>query len=66
MKFLDMFDKLDDIIYKPIELITDWAGEPLRAREHKRKEQSADNELKRDIERKTAEKRVASRNQNEG
>ena len=60
MKFLDMFDKLDDIIYKPIELITDWAGEPLRTREHKRKEQSADNELKRDIERKTAKERVAS------
>lgn len=55
-----MFDKLDDIIYKPIELVTDWAREPLKARDHKRKEQSADNELKRDIERKTAEQRVAS------
>lgn len=31
-----MFDKLDDIIYLPIKLITDWAGEPLKDREHKR------------------------------
>jgi len=31
-----MFDKLDDIIYKPIELVTDWAKEPLRRWEHKR------------------------------
>lgn len=56
-----MFDKLDDIIYKPIELITDWAREPIKARDHKRKEQSADNELKRDIERKTAEQKIASK-----
>ena len=36
MGFLDMFDKLDDIIYKPIELVTDWAKEPLRRWEDKR------------------------------
>ena len=60
MNFLNMFDKLDDIIYKPIELITDWAHEPLKSRDHKRKEQSADNELKREIERKTAKQKIAS------
>lgn len=36
MSFLNMFDKLDDIIYKPIEAITDWAKEPLKQWEHKR------------------------------
>lgn len=37
MGFFDMFDKLDDIIYKPIEAITDWATEPLKRWEHERK-----------------------------
>lgn len=36
MNFLKMFDKLDDIIYEPIKLVTDWAREPLKGREHKR------------------------------
>lgn len=36
MGFFDMFDKLDDIIYAPIKLMTDWAGEPLKGREHRR------------------------------
>ncbi|MDE2724370.1 MAG: hypothetical protein OXI59_13435 [Gemmatimonadota bacterium] len=60
MNFLNMFDKLDDIIYKPIELITNWASEPLKSREHKRREQSADRELQREIERKTAKQKITS------
>lgn len=36
MSFFDMFDKLDDIVYKPIEAITDWAKEPLKRWEHQR------------------------------
>lgn len=36
MAFFDMFDKLDDIIYEPIKLMTDWAREPLKSREHRR------------------------------
>lgn len=36
MGFLDMFDKLDDIIYAPVKLLTDWASEPLKGREHRR------------------------------
>lgn len=36
MGILDMFDKLDDIIYEPIKLVTDWAREPLKGREHRR------------------------------
>ena len=30
MSVLDMFDKIDDIIYKPIETICEWTKEPLR------------------------------------
>ena len=54
---LKMFDKVDDIFYKPIELITDWASEPLKAREHKRKEQSEENKLKIASERKMKERK---------
>lgn len=36
MALLDMFDKLDDIIYKPVEAICEWTKEPLRKWEHKR------------------------------
>ncbi|MBF0413533.1 MAG: hypothetical protein HQK70_12600 [Desulfamplus sp.] len=38
------FDKLDDIIYAPIKLMTDWAGEPLKAWEHKRQLESLEKE----------------------
>lgn len=36
MAFLDMFDKLDDIIYEPIKAICLWAGEPLKGFQDKR------------------------------
>lgn len=36
MALLDMFDKLDDIVYKPVEAISDWIKEPLKKWEHKR------------------------------
>ena len=36
MVFFDMFDKLDDIVFEPIKLMTDWAREPLKGREHRR------------------------------
>jgi len=36
MGFFNMFDKLDDIIYKPIEAMTDWAKEPLKKWEGER------------------------------
>ncbi len=60
MTILKMFDKLDDIIYKPIELITDWAKEPLRRWEYGRREEDADNRLKREIERETAVNKIES------
>lgn len=49
MAFLDMFDKLDDIVYEPIKAICEWAGEPLKRFDHKRateaKAQEAEIEL---------------------
>lgn len=36
MEFLDMFDKLDDIVYEPVKAICEWAKEPLRILESKR------------------------------
>ncbi len=34
MAFLDMFDKVDDIVYKPIETICSWLTCPLKKIEH--------------------------------
>lgn len=36
MSFFDMFDKIDDIIYKPVETICEWTKEPLKRWEHQR------------------------------
>lgn len=36
MGLLDMFDKLDDIIYKPVEAVCEWTKEPLKKWDHKR------------------------------
>ena len=36
MNVLNLFDKIDDIIYEPIKLMTDWAREPLKERENRR------------------------------
>ena len=40
MGFFDMFDKLDDIIYKPVEAICDWVEEPLKRWKHGREMES--------------------------
>ena len=40
MAILDMFDKIDDIVYKPVEAVCNWVGEPLKKWEHKRRMQS--------------------------
>lgn len=47
MAFGDMFDKLDDIIYKPVETICDFIKEPLRVFEHKREMQRQQAETQR-------------------
>lgn len=33
---MKMFDKLSDIVFEPIRLVTDWAREPINHRQHKR------------------------------
>lgn len=48
---LSMFDKLDDIVYKPVEALCNWINEPLKRSASKReaaaKQQTADIESKR-------------------
>ncbi len=36
MGLLDMFDRIDDIVFAPVQAICDWVHEPLRRMEHKR------------------------------
>ena len=50
MAILDMFDKLDDIIYKPIETICEWAKEPLRRSQAKREADERNQEANIEIE----------------
>ncbi len=40
MALLDMFDKLDDIVYEPVKAICAWISEPLNRYDHKRKSQT--------------------------
>lgn len=58
MAFLDMFDKLDDIIYKPVESICDWIGEPLKKWNHKRDMQSVQQQAQIEAERSELETRL--------
>ena len=46
----EMFEKLDDIIYAPIKLVTDWAGEPLKIIEEgrQRKLKKLESEIRKD------------------
>lgn len=48
MGVLDMFDKLDDIIYKPVETLCDWVEEPLRKWGHEREMADAAQTAKRE------------------
>jgi len=41
MGLLDMFDKLDDIVYAPVKAVSNWLEEPLRRMDHKREMESA-------------------------
>lgn len=41
MAFLDMFDKLDDIVYEPMKAICTWMTEPLKEFEAKRNSKAA-------------------------
>ncbi len=53
MAFLDLIDKLDDIIFEPVKAICAWATEPLKIFEDKRKK--ADAEQQAEIERERRE-----------
>jgi len=37
MAFWKIFDKLDDVLYEPVKLVTDWAHEPLKRWDESRK-----------------------------
>lgn len=53
-----MFDKLDDIVYKPIEIAGEWLKEPLRRMEHKRQMEAAQQQVELDIQRLRTEKEL--------
>ncbi len=59
-----MFDKLDDIVYEPVNTMTNWMEEPLRQKEHNREkdlrrqqsellQKEKDREVEREIRRET-------------
>ncbi len=60
MNFLDIVSKVGSLLSKPLEIIANYAEEPIRRWEHQRYEQSQDNALHRDIERQTAKARIYS------
>lgn len=55
----DMFDKLDDIIYKPIETCCEWTKEPLKRWEHEREQQAERNRVENEIYRQQQEMQLA-------
>lgn len=59
MALLDMFDKLDDIIYKPIESVCEWIKEPLKVREFNREQQAAQNKADLEAKAKRLEAEIA-------
>lgn len=48
MSILDKLAKLGDIILKPVEVLTDWAKEPLKKREHERHETTRQRQYERE------------------
>jgi hypothetical protein len=53
-----MFDKLDDIVYAPIKLVTDWAGEPLKKSAHRREMEAREKENELEIKKETEVTRI--------
>ena len=43
---LDMFDKIDDIVYEPVSAISDWIKQPLKSFEHKREMKSKEQDAR--------------------
>jgi hypothetical protein len=58
MNMFKMFDKLDDIVYAPIKLVTDWAGEPLKKSAHRREMETKEQENELEIKKETEAKRI--------
>lgn len=65
MGFLDMFDKIDDIVYKPIETLCNWIAEPLKSFESRRqiKQMQATAEIEEKARRQEAELQAYSARQ---
>ncbi len=58
MNMFKMFDKLDDIVYAPIKLVTDWAGEPLKKSAHRREMEAREKENELEIKKETEVTRI--------
>ncbi|SDE29267.1 hypothetical protein [Desulfuromonas thiophila] len=50
---LSIFNKLGDIIFEPINLVTDWAREPLKKRDHLRCLEAKEHEMNLEVKKKT-------------
>ena len=55
----DLFDKLDDIIYKSVETFCEWTKEPLKRWEHDREQQAERNCVENEIYRQQQEMQLA-------
>ena len=60
MGFISAVTKICKSIGSPLGVLTDWAEEPLKIWENQRQEQNRDNEVRRDIERRTGVAKVES------
>ncbi|MGI9211058.1 MAG: hypothetical protein ACR2HF_01180 [Methylococcaceae bacterium] len=52
--------KLGDVLVSPVNMLCDWAKEPLKGAEHERMEKSKDRDFQREIERETEVVRIIS------
>ena len=58
---IETIQKLGGILLSPINLLCDWGQEPMRHLEHRRHEESLDNQVRRDIDREIGVQRELSR-----
>lgn len=65
MAFLDMFDKLDDIVYEPVKVICEWAKEPLHKWERKHEIEKMQKTAELEAEAKKLEQELAQKAQRE-
>lgn len=60
MNSITVLKKIVGIISDPVDILTDWAREPLKRWEHKRNQDALDKTLQRELEAKTYEKKLDS------